>query len=61
MIKTTQIAARIKETEREELRQVAETLDIPESQIIREAVREKVTELQKTHPKLQEIKESLAA
>lgn len=52
MTKNTQIAARMKEAEREELRRVAEVLDIPESQIIREAVREKLNSLLSTHTKL---------
>jgi hypothetical protein len=52
MNKTTQIAARIKETERNELTEIATTLDVPESQIIREAVREKIAQLKETHPKL---------
>lgn len=55
MTKTTQIAARINEAEREELATVATVLDIPEAQIIREAVREKVAKLKRTHPKLKAV------
>lgn len=52
MAKTTQFAARVSEAEREELKRVAEVLDIPEAQIVREAVREKIDEMYRTHPKL---------
>ena len=53
--KSTQIAARVSEAEREELKNVAERLDIPEAQIIREAVREKLEQLQLTHPELADV------
>lgn len=50
--KTTQYAARVSEAERYELKSVAELLDIPEAQIIREAVREKLAKLRETDPRL---------
>lgn len=49
--KTNQIAARISEDERKELNDIAEILDVPEAQIVREAVREKMVKLRK-HPKV---------
>lgn len=37
----------------QELKEVALILDIPVTQIAREAIREKLVELKRTHPKLQ--------
>lgn len=37
-----------------ELNSVAKTLEVPASQIVREAVREKLAELKRTHPLLSE-------
>lgn len=51
-MKNQSLRANVNEAEKKELEQIAEALDVPESQIIREAVREKVQKLQKTHPKL---------
>lgn len=49
--KTDTVGVRFAEGEREELDKIAEVLDIPTSQIVREAVREKVAKLRK-HPKV---------
>ena len=53
MARTIHVAARMNEAEREKLKQVAEVLDVPESQIIREAVRDKIEDLRQNHPRLQ--------
>lgn len=57
MTKNQSLRANISTTEKQELDAVATVLDIPTSQIIREAVREKVAKLRKTHPKLKESAE----
>ncbi len=51
-IKDDKVIAKIPANEKAELVDMAETLDIPISQIVREAVREKVLKMQRTHPKL---------
>lgn len=49
--KTDRVSARVTEDERQELESISDILDIPEAQIVREAVREKVAKLRK-HPKV---------
>lgn len=49
--KTDTVGVRFAEGEKEELENIAEILDVPLAQIVREAVREKVEKLQK-HPKI---------
>lgn len=46
------LRANVNEDEKKELEKVSEILDVPEAQIIREAVREKLEKLNRTHPKL---------
>jgi predicted DNA-binding protein len=45
-MRNTQVAARISEVERKRLRDYADILDIPEAQIIREALKEKLERMQ---------------
>lgn len=51
-MKNEAIKVRLEEKDKEELVEVSTTLDIPSSQIVREAVREKIAELKRTHPLL---------
>lgn len=51
-MKNQSLRANVNALEKQELEAVATVLDVPEAQIIREAVREKVAKLRKTHPKL---------
>lgn len=52
-MKNEQIIVRISENEKAELNQISEQIDVPFSQITREAIREKIAELKRTHPRLQ--------
>jgi hypothetical protein len=56
--KTETIGVRFAEGEREELEGIAEILDVPMAQIVREAVREKIAKLQK-HPKIRQQAETI--
>lgn len=58
--KTTSVNVRLREGERQELDDIAEVLDVPTSQIVREAVREQVAKLKKRHPKLKNREEVVA-
>lgn len=51
--KTETVGVRFAEGERDELDKIADILDVPVAQIVREAVREKVAKLQK-HPKVRQ-------
>lgn len=54
MIKDERILIRINQAEKNEFEEIANRLDIPVAQIAREAMREKIAELKRTHPLLQE-------
>jgi hypothetical protein len=51
-MKTEIVKVRIEEKEKEELIKIAATLDVPFSQIAREGIRERISELRRTHPLL---------
>ena len=53
-MKNDRLSARASAEERERLAEAARILDIPEAQIIREAVRDRVEKLWRTHPKLKQ-------
>lgn len=53
MTKNERILIRINQSEKVEFEEIANRLDIPISQIAREAIREKMAELKRTHPRLQ--------
>jgi predicted trehalose synthase len=59
-MKDQMINFRTTEQEAAEFARVAKTLDIPLSQIAREATREKISELKRTHPALQETVQTTA-
>ncbi len=52
-MKNDQIFVRMSEEEKSELTQISEQIDVPFSQITREAIREKISALKRTHPLLQ--------
>lgn len=54
MAKDKYIQMRISDADHQELKKVAQILDRPVSQIVREGAREKVDALRKTHPKVRE-------
>lgn len=54
-MKTESLRTNIAKDEKKELDRICEILDVPSAQIIREAVREKVQKLRKTHPKLKTV------
>lgn len=56
--KVKTVGVRFAEGESEELEQIAEVLDVPVAQIVREAVREKVAKLQR-HPKIKAAAEAV--
>lgn len=51
-MKTESLRTNISKDEKKELERVCRILDVPSAQIIREAVREKVLKIKRTHPKL---------
>lgn len=55
------LGVRISEDIRQELDLAAEALDVPTSQIVREAVREKLAVLKQTHPLLKQQIDSAVA
>lgn len=59
-MKNEAIKIRLEEEVKAELATISSTLDRPISQIVREAVRDKIAELKKTHPLLAEPKEEIA-
>ncbi|HEX8267456.1 MAG TPA: hypothetical protein VF596_18800 [Pyrinomonadaceae bacterium] len=50
MTKETRINTRVSPQVADDLREVAEALEIPASQIIRQAVKEKIAEIKQTNP-----------
>ena len=54
MNKIKSLRANIPELEKTELDRIAQIIDVPAAQIIREGVREKVQKLKRTHPKLKQ-------
>lgn len=53
-MKTETVKVRLEETDKEQLAEISNILDVPISQIIREGLRERIAELKRTHPLLQE-------
>jgi hypothetical protein len=53
MTKEQRINVRVNESDAKELREISKQLDLPSSCIVRQAVREKIAELKRTHPHLQ--------
>ena len=60
IMKNDNIFVRISEQEKLELAEISEIIDVPLSQITREAIREKIAELKKTHPLLQQLEQTQA-
>jgi antitoxin component of RelBE/YafQ-DinJ toxin-antitoxin module len=52
MSKTESLRANVDSEEKERFERVAETIDVPLAQIIREGTRKEIQRLEKTHPKL---------
>lgn len=52
-MKNDHISVKLNEKDKENLTEISALLDVPFSQIVREAINEKVTELKRSHPKLQ--------
>ena len=52
MKKTKNLNFKTTKEEAEEFMKIAETVDIPFSQIARESIRDRVDELKRTHPRL---------
>ena len=59
-MKDTLLNVRVKQETVVELNQISEVLDIPYSQIVREAIKEKIEKLRIENPNLPRITESIA-
>jgi hypothetical protein len=59
-MKNILINFRLNETEAKEIREISKLIDIPYSQLAREALREKISELKQTHPLLKEQPQEVA-
>lgn len=59
-MKNEVLRVRLEQEDKENLTEFSTTLDIPVSQIVREAIREKIAVLRRTHPQLQPANSQIA-